>query len=443
MKYTIELNGSFKGEIEIRPVGGDDSGGGVITPPIDTAGFKVGVNSFPWFPLRLLKDIGMHWHRCYIASGWIWQPGGLAVQPMHQAETAETHGIDDLLSRAKSMGINTLLCVHQTPEWYLPTGRQDGNNDFAPVKPGLSRTDPASYKDYASFLFQVAARYGRAKVPDMLLKVDTTPRWNGDVLNEKKSGLDLLTYIEPWNEPDKWWKKSTSESAAYFEPEEAAALLSACYDGHDGALGPVCGIKTADPTMQVVMPGITDFDIQYINRMMAWFKANRKDKRFACDILNVHHYSNTGNRPGQYPAQWKASGACLPADDKDFGSVTAIAALAKTLGRTLWVTEFGADKKVPSMMHAHREGTADDQFQAEIIIASIKSYRDAGVDGVFVFTGPDENSGADGGQFETCGVFTSEATGYKPTPASEALRAYLAPKNGAVAAKMNLSKRTR
>lgn len=394
-------------------------------PPIISTGFKVGVNGFPWFPLRLLNDIGMKWVRCYVASGWIWQPKGLFIQPMFQAETNEAHGLDDYLSKAKQFGINPLLTIHQTPEWYRNTGRGDGNNDYAPVLKGANRKDPKSYKDYASMLFQVTARYGRVKHNDSVLKVDNTARWSGDIVNVKKSGLDLLTYIECWNEPDKWWKIGSPEAEAYFQPEETASMMSACYDGHEGSLGVGIGIKTADPSMKVVMPALTDFDLSYLMKMSEWFKANRKDKKFPCDILSIHHYSNFGNKLNQIPPQWINSGACLPKDDKNFDSIKEVIAFAKTESKPLWVSEFGADKKAPSMMHSKGVGISDEQFQSDIIIETIKAYKALGIDGVFVFNCTDENSGVDGGQFETCGIFSSESTGYKSTIASNSLKQYI------------------
>lgn len=393
-------------------------------PPINDDGFKVGVNGFPWMPLRLLQSIGMKWVRCYVASGWIWRPNGLFIQPMFQAETQETHGLDDYLRRAKEMGINPLLCIHQTPEWYRNTGRGDGNNDYAPLKSGARRDDPASYKEYASFLFQVAARYGRVKHPDSALKIDTTPRWNGDIANEKKTGLDLLSYIEPWNE-EKWWKKGTQESEAYIEPETMAALMSACYDGHEGTMGPGVGIKTADPSMIVLMPGLSDFAWEYAIQMNDWFTRNRKDQKWPCDILNYHHYSNFGNKKEQYPAQWVDKGACSPKNDANFSYVNDFVAHGIAIGKKVWITEFGADKVAPSMMLAEGSGKSNEQFQSDIIIESIKAYKTAGVDAVFIFNGIDDYGADDGGQFETCGIFSSQATGYKPFIAAKELKAYL------------------
>lgn len=402
-------------------------------PPVST-GFKIGVNSFPWFPMSKLKSIGMQWARVYCSSGWIWQPGGLFIEPMFRAETQENHGIDSMLLKAKENGVNVLLTIHQVPEWYRNTGRGDGANDMPPIKAGAKRDDPASYKDYAEFLFQVSARYGRVKHSDSILKIDTTPRWSGDIPNAKKSGLDLLTYIEPWNEPDKFWLKGTD---AYFEPEETAAMMSACYDGHEGKLGAGVGIVIADPSMKVIMPGLTDYNFDYFKRMVDWFYANRKT--FPASIINWHHYSNIGNRANQIPAQWANEGACLPANDQAFNRVKDAVHFSKSVsgdgvGLPCWITEMGADKVAPSMMLAKGiNGKSNEQFQAEIIIESIKAYKSAGVDAVFVFNAPDENGATDGGQFESCGLWSSEATGYKPFIAANELAKYLADQTPKVA----------
>ena len=69
-------------------------------------------------------------------------------------------------------------------------------------------------------------------------------------------------------------------------------MLSACYDGHEGKLGPGYGVKGADPSMLVIMGGLTNFDTTYLKRMSDWFNANRKDRRFPADVVNVHHYCN-------------------------------------------------------------------------------------------------------------------------------------------------------
>lgn len=400
-----------------------------VTPPVDPppppvqTGFKVGSNGFPWSPMRLFTDAGLDWIRCYFASGWAWRPKGLHIQPMWQASTPEAWGMDEYLQKAKDAGKNVLWTNHQTPEWYRNTGRTDGNNDFAPIPAGTKRDDPKSFKDYASYLFQIAARYGSVKYPDSVLQVDPESRWNGD-LTEKKSGLNLLKYMECFNE-EKWWLKGTE---GYIEPETMAAMMSACYDGHENTLGENVGIKTADSSIIVVMPGLTDFDMNYILAMEIWFKTNRKDKKWGCDIANLHHYSNTGNKKGEHPAQWVASGGCPPIEDKNFDSVKTFVDYFSGKGLKLWITEFGYDTKAPSQMHiVGRNGKSDEQAQSLALIETVKKYKEYGVDAVFIFNIHDDLGAADGGQFETSGIYSSQATGFKPKPAVSALKAYLTP----------------
>lgn len=383
----------------------------VVVPPAESA-FKIGTNTFPWFRQSLVKDAGLSWVRVYFASGWAWRLGGLHIQPMWQASTPEAWGMDDYLKSAKANGINVLWCNHQTPEWYRNTGRSDGNNDFAPIPAGAKRNDALSFKDYASYCFQIAARYGEVKHEDSVLKTDPESRWNGDQ-TQKASGLKLLKYFQGWNE-EKWWLKGTE---GYIEPETMAALMSAVYDGHEGRLGPTAGIKTADPSMIVVMPPLTDYDFPYLLAMDAWFKANRTDKKWACDIADMHHYSNKGNKYKQHPAQWVNDGGCPPSEDKNFEAVREVVAFFGERGLKLWVSEFGYDTKPPSQMHiVGRAGQADEQAQAVGIVESIKAYKSAGVDAVFIFNSNDDIGAADGGQFETSGLYSSQATGYKPKP---------------------------
>jgi len=377
----------------------------VVPPPGTTGKAAIGVNTFPWIPIEKLTPFGSV--RIYIGSHWIWRPGGLFIQPMFQAETEYAHGIDEYLTKCKSAGIDPLLCIHQTPEWYVNTGRDDGGNDYPPVKTGMSRTDPKSYKDYASMLFQVAARYGRQTHPPDKLRVDVTPRWSGDVVNTKKTALDLCKYIEPWNETDKWWKRQQGQNTEYFTPDETAAMMSACYDGHEGTLGAGAGIKVADPSMVVVMPGLTDFDVQYITKLDLWFKANRKDKKWPCDVFNLHHYSNTGNAATIHPPTWNQNGACVPALDKNFSGIKFLVGFARANGMKTWITEFGADSKNPSQM-----GAGSEAKQAEIITETYKAYFAEGVERCFVFMAADEPGAASAGLWQTCGVLTNRVSGY-------------------------------
>lgn len=426
MKKTITITipaQTFEVEIDIGGVNPPtDPPVDPPAPPIDS-GFKVGANGFPWSPMRLFTGAGLNWIRCYFASGWAWRSKGLHIQPLYQASTPEAWGMDDYLQKAKDAGKTVLWCNHQCPEWYRNTGRTDGNNDFAPIPAGAKRDDPKSFKDYASYLFQIAARYGSVKYPDSVLQTDPESRWNGD-LTEKKSGLNLLKYMEVWNER-KFWLKGTE---AYIEPETLAAMMSACYDGHEGTMGPGVGILTADPNMIVVMPGLEDFDFETVALMDDWFVKNRKDKKWPCKIAQLHHYSNRKQKERQFPQDWENSGGCPPSEDKNFVSAKEMASIFKSKGLPLWIGEFGYDTKPPSQMHiVGKNGKSDEQAQSDALIETIKKYKEYGVDAVFIFNIHDDLGAADGGQFETSGIYSSQATGYKPKPAASALKAYLSP----------------
>ncbi|HNG90441.1 MAG TPA: hypothetical protein PK858_09555, partial [Saprospiraceae bacterium] len=292
---------------------------------------KVNVCGFHWVPLQTLAPFRAQ--RIFQMTQWTWRPGNkIMVEPSFQAAA----NYDTYYAAAKKQGINIVPCINQTPDWLLGKWRLGPDADAVPADPALPATDPMAYRDLAAYWFQIAARYGRKVWPEAALQVETAPRWTGDPVNVPKSGLDLLTHLEVWNEPDKWWKPSL-----YVEPEQYCALLSACYDGHEGKLGPGCGIKTADPTMQVLMGGLAISSRAYLDRMLIWAKAHRRDQRLPFDIANVHHYSSKGDG-----SNW--TGGAAPETDGRFFQVRQATAWAHGLGLPLWVTEFGYDVKPPS-----------------------------------------------------------------------------------------------
>lgn len=387
----------------------------VVYPPVTAKNKRVGVNCRPWNPFSIFPGIGLF--RTYISSQYAWQPEGLFVQPMAQAYTNTTNGFDDYFQRAKDAGVDVLACIHQTPEWYIGTGRQDGGNDRPPTKLA-DRADPKGYKDYAGFLFQFAARYGRVKHPDSILRVDTHAQYPNQPKNVKRSGLGTLAYMEPWNEPSKWWLKPGPE---YFTPEETAALMSACYDGHEGTLGAGVGIKTADPSMVVVMPGLTNFELPYFAAMGEWFKKNRKDGKWPCDVLSTHHYSSTGNLPEVHPPNWPESSGCGPEQDKDFLTVRKLKAFAKSLGLPLWITECGGyDTLAPSPLHIK---SSDPTAPGRAMVETCKAYFAEGVERVILYDGTNEPGGGPG-LFQTSGLTENEANQYKPKPALKIVADY-------------------
>ena len=205
---------------------------------------------------------------------------------------------DVMYERCKKDGILVLACIKTCPQWLIDTyPANERDNENVPAPYGADRSKPASYLQQAEVAFQFAARYGANKnVNPALVKIDTTRRWKGDAVNEKKIGLNTVHYIECDNERDKWWKGNKAHQTA----EEYAANLSAFYDGDQGRLGKNAGVKNADPTMQVVMAGLSDPDVNYIKAMVEWCKQHRGYKPngqidLCFDIINYHFYSADDN----------------------------------------------------------------------------------------------------------------------------------------------------
>lgn len=357
---------------------------------------KINLCGFHWIPLDKLKPFSAL--RLYAPSGWMWRPDGLYVEPIYQAQTPSVNGYDSYLAEAKAQNLNVIPTINQTPDWYAGVSNGTGSNDYPPIKPGLSRTDPASYKDFAEFMWQMTARYGRVKYPDSRLRVDTTPRWQGDVPNQKKSGLDLLSCLEVWNEPDKWWKLGGPEADIYMQPEEYAALMSITFDS----------IKSADPSMKVIMAGLAGMDIPYLTRMKTWFSANRPDGKFAADAINVHHYCNDATQQGSFPWNFVDAGGISPEADINMSVITQVVQFAKDMGLETWVTEFGYDTYLPSWQYPTPvPGYTVYEQQAQWLVRSYLEFMRYDVDNMFMYNGVDEPNSTNGGLYQSCGLMYS------------------------------------
>ena len=406
LKYHIS------GDIVLTPYGVVPPVDTIVTPPVDTivtvpptSDFFVGVNTHPWIDPANTDPIG--WLRYYLSSYYFWVgPGGkIKPQPMLQGGTPTAWGLDDILQKAKGK-YKVLFTVHQTPTWLVNEGRTDGGGDNLPVPVGASRTDTNSYREYALMLEQLTMRYGRVPYPDSRLNVDLTARWTGDE-NVKKSGMNLLTYFQFWNE-EKWWKPEGKENVA---PEEMAAMMSMGYDH----------IKRIDPSMQVVMPCISDLYMPYVQRMDAWFVKYRKDKKWPCDIAAFNHYGNAGNKLGQYPAQWVMSGGVEASKDANFPTINTIVAFFKVRNIPVWITEMGFDTREPSPMFI----VGGELAQGTAIVNTAESYRKAGVKGVFIFTTANEPNPSGGGLYMNAGILNEQSKQYSKKAGFQTIATYV------------------
>ena len=129
---------------------------------------------------------------------------------------------------------------------------------------------------------QVAARYGSTPVPQSLLTLASG--------QPSVTGTGALQWIEVFNEVNNLnWGVSRNE---FFSPYEYAAMLSAAYDGHGGALGAGYGARTADPSIKVAMSGLQSTGpsamLDYIKAINYWAQGHRPNGDFPAQAINVH-----------------------------------------------------------------------------------------------------------------------------------------------------------
>ena len=417
-KFTMTGTITLPIDVTVTPNEPEDTTNSGNDPPVvvDPSGnnFLYGVNSFPWVPLEKYSSIGLNAVRFYVPWHWIGSPGGkLFVQPMKQAWTNECHGIDNLLQKCKSLNIDPLLTLNQCPEWLRPEGSGMGGGDYPPAPKGANLLDTSAYKEYGDFVFQIVARYGSSVWPKSALRVDTVQQYNNQPKNQPLSGLKLIKRIQIGNEVDNWFSGFNSDK--YMDAKEHCTMLYVAYKA----------AKKADPSIIVVMAGLTDWNLWYLKEMKAY--ADSKGWAFPCDIIDCHHYSNVRNRPGTDKPTWDESGACYPNDDPAFSQIVQIVAWAKSIGKDVFVTEFGADTNAPSQMRINgsRYGLIDQAAQGQLIVKTLDALKAAGVKGGYIYNGIDADSGSDGGLFESSGIYGSKAAGYPEKAAVQILKQYL------------------
>lgn len=309
---------------------------------------------------------------------------------------------DEVYQRLSKDSIPTLICLQVTPSWLIntyPEGRRQ--RDVSPSPFGKDRSNPASYIDIAQAGFQMAARYGRNdKIDKSLIRV---PKESARPI----VGLGYIKYIESSNEPDKWWRGKDAEQS----PEEYAAQLSAFYDGHKGKLGKGVGVKTADPSMVVVMGGIAKPNVEYVKRMVEWCKINRglnKDGsvNLCFDVINYHMYSN--DYTGWF-AKFRSKNRGVAPETNDMAKIakTFTDYSAELKGIPIWSTETGYDLGSKSQQRAVAIGNKTNELtQADWVLRLALLYARLGIDKVFfyqLYDGSDPGTD-DGGTFGFSGL---------------------------------------
>lgn len=350
------------------------------------------INGFVWNPDSLFECVGAV--REY--RNWYWMDGGTLSDydgfPNNEYafEPAYKHSPDAFYQEMKSRDIDVNPCL-QGSTYYL-IDSVDGDLNHKPISDGEDAMLPESYREHADFMYQFTARYGRGNVPASKLKLrdDQTP----------VSGLDLINTVENWNEQDKWWR----DREGYFTPFEMAAMSSADYDGHEGAMGDSVGVKNADSTMKMAMGGLAILDVEYIRGMKLWSDYNRTTG-FPADALNFHHYSNDAGGQGGTPTV-----GISPEDDNLKERLIEIAEFRDKYlpGLEIWLSEFGYSSDPNSIQRAPAIGNNNGyEIQGRWLLRSFLEVSAAGIDRAHLYILDDQPS-ENPSMFATCGLVKDE-----------------------------------
>lgn len=256
---------------------------------------RFGTNAFYFEDAKLLASVSEA-SRFYIEPGWYMGAhmteigdgikNNIGVDDITlEFETNHMGNTDQLLQGYANEGMRVLWAVVANPEylrqWYEPVARYQ-----CPVDPGLNPMDisvtenPLSYTHMARIFYIVAARYGANPNADVSM-INWGP---GEV---ERVGMNVIQGIEVGNEYDAGW----NSEEGYMNPYEMAAFMSACYDGHKGEMGAGFGVKNADPSILLSLPGLANQG-DYVFEMVKWWDTYRGRGDYPMDIINYHDYNS-------------------------------------------------------------------------------------------------------------------------------------------------------
>jgi hypothetical protein len=339
---------------------GDAAGGAAAV----TVGSFLGVNALITDSVANLAPIGVvrEYHN------WGWLGNNYDDQPYPQ--TLYTPDIpsfgwdwDSFFSGLQAMGVSGFPAVQGGAPWV--------SNSAVPPASG-SPTAAASYIAHGDTMFQIAARWGKTKVSDGLLELESD--------QTRESGLGTVEYFEDFNEED---------NATGFTGDVFAAMASADCDGDEGRLGATIGVKNADPGAKLVMGGLSGkygsgstwltSITTFLDAARTWSAAHRTDKTFATDVVNVHYYSFGPGAP---------SPALSPEADGVEAKLAAVVAYRDQHlpGKPVWWTEFGYDTFASSPLHAPAIGVSSAfVVQGQWLVRALLAALQAGVARATVF----------------------------------------------------------
>lgn len=296
-----------------------------------------------------------------------------------------------------------------------------------PLFAGEDPLDPNSYIEHADWVYQYVARFGNTTFSTQRQNQLVATKLHPD--ETVATGLGFIEYIEDWNEPNKWWREQNRPNAN-ISAEEYGAMLSADFDGHGQTMGLVSdpdnpgmiistvGAKNADPSIKMIMSGISDLDTTYIQDVIAWCENNRDANStyglYPFDVISYHHYSNvnqglnTFGQRGISPEEDNLKEKLLPIKnwrDQNFPNVE------------LWMSEFGWDTDLVSEQRAPKNGLGqyDQQdVQGQWLVRGYLETLAGGFDRALMYDLVDGCTGDTCGLYQSPGILASESLNFQP-----------------------------
>ncbi len=360
----------------------------------------IGVNAFVDDPLGRLEASGFvrEYHN------WMWNEGNLSEDykgyPNNEIAfepAAMGWDFDRYYANLSGMGLMVAPDIKQNTLWMAE--KDYGRLVAKPVTKSSDPLDPFSYEAHAGFLFQYGARYGQNKHKNEVLKLA------GD--QGKLTGMNLVRYYENWNEHDRWWMGR----GEYFTPYEFAAMCSADYDGHKGAIGSNVGLKVADPSAKMIMSGLARPEVEHLKAVKLWSDYYRGGS-VPFDVINIHHYSNSS---GVQHGGDKVYGIS-PEDDDLKGRMERFVQYRdeQMPGKELWITEFGYDTHPESPQGVPEIGSfSREEVQAQWIVRSYLELAASGIDRAAMYMLRDVDP-HDPTQYSTSGLTECQDSSWRP-----------------------------
>lgn len=341
----------------------------------------IGINAFVDDPIPVQKvaDYVREYHN------WRWNEDAEGKNKFNPSYPG--WNFDLFYKKIKDSGIVIAPVLQSSVKWLTP------EYSDKPIIAGTNPESPFSYAKHADFMFQYAARYGNSPVADSKLKLASG--------QPRVSGLKLIQYYEDWNEQDRTW----DGRSGYFNPYEYAAMASADYDGHKGAMGTTFGIKNADPSAKMVMGGIATLSLDYLKLMKFWSDHNRGGS-FPADVINVHHYCN--NAGSQVGGRIGIS----PEADSLRKKIENLVTFKNTYlpGKEVWITEFGFDTHPSSSQRAPSiSNFSQEEVQGQWIVRSYLEIAAGGADKAFMYMLRDVDT-LSSTKYNTCGLTTMKGS---------------------------------